>query len=153
MMQPYAETLVPPTDPPPPGSSLPEPDSDLEIDVRKATRVLVVDDESTIVDTLVEILNGEGYQAVGVSTAESAIPSAKIFRPHIVISDVVLPGANGIEAAIKIRELLPKCRIILFSGQTATVDLLREARERGHEFEIVAKPIKPKALLSLIRRR
>jgi CheY-like chemotaxis protein len=62
-----------------------------------------------------------------------------------------MPGPNGVEVAIQIRQFLPECRILLFSGQTATVDLLRDARERGHDFEIVAKPIKPQSLLSLLR--
>jgi DNA-binding NtrC family response regulator len=113
---------------------------------------VVVDDEPAIAESLVEILNGEGYEAVSASNGDSAIELAENFRPDIVISDVIIPGPNGVEAAIRIQELLPKCRIILFSGQSATVDLLKEARQRGHEFEIVAKPIKAQALLALIRR-
>lgn len=115
-------------------------------------RVLVVDDEPTIADTLVEILNGEGFEAIAALTGDSALAAAEAFEPDVVVSDVVMPGLNGVELGIKIREALPKCRVILFSGQTATLDLLREARKGGHEFEIVPKPVKPETLISIIRR-
>jgi len=119
----------------------------------RRTRVLIVDDEPTITETLVEILNGEGFDAVSASTGDGALSSAQSFVPDVIISDVVMPGMNGVELGIQLRALLPKCRIILFSGQTATVDLLRDARKLGHEFEIVAKPVKPENLISMIRRR
>jgi CheY-like chemotaxis protein len=116
-------------------------------------RVLVVDDEQTITETLVEILNGEGFDAISASTGDGALSSAQSFVPDVIISDVVMPGMNGVELGIQLRTLLPKCRIILFSGQSATVDLLRDARKFGHEFEIVAKPVKPESLIAMIRRR
>jgi CheY-like chemotaxis protein len=116
-------------------------------------KVVVVDDESTIADTLVEILNGEGFDAVAASTGLEAIAVAQKMRPHIVLSDVVIPGIDGVETGIRIRSLLPDCRIILFSGQAATLDLLKAARERGHNFEILVKPIKPEVLISILRQR
>lgn len=116
-------------------------------------KVLIVDDELTIADTLVEILNGEGYEAMAAANGDSALASAQSFLPDIVISDVVMPGINGVELGIRIRRDPPNCRVILFSGQTETSDLLGEARNRGHEFEIIAKPIRPQTLLAMIRFR
>ena len=69
----------------------------------------------------------------------------------IVLSDVIMPGLNGIETGIKIREILPSCKIILFSGQAATVDLLEKARQGGHHFDVLAKPMRPERLIALIR--
>jgi CheY-like chemotaxis protein len=120
---------------------------------RPKVKILVVDDESAIAETLVEILNGEGFDAIAASAGDSALASAQTFAPDIVISDVVMPGMSGVELGIQLRELLPRCRVILFSGQMATVDLLGEARKRGHEFEIVAKPVKPQVLIAMIRHR
>jgi CheY-like chemotaxis protein len=114
-------------------------------------KVLVVDDESTIAETLVEILNGEGFQAMAAGAADSALAMARTFEPDVVVTDVVMPGLSGVELGVRIRQMLPTCRVILFSGQTATVDLLKEARKHGHEFEIVAKPIKPETFLAMIR--
>jgi DNA-binding NtrC family response regulator len=63
----------------------------------------------------------------------------------------MMPGLNGIETGIKIREIVPTCKIILFSGQAATVNLLEDSRQRGHRFDILAKPIKPEHLVNIIR--
>ncbi len=111
----------------------------------------MVDDEAVIADTVVEILSHEGFEATAVTDGASAVELAKSFDPDVVLSDVIMPGLNGIEAGIKIRELVPKCKIILFSGQAATVDLLEKARTQGHKFEILAKPISPEKLIAVIR--
>jgi CheY-like chemotaxis protein len=113
-------------------------------------KIIVVDDEPVIADTLVEILRGEGCQAISVSDGASAIQWARIILPDVVISDVMMPGITGIEAAIEIKEFLPNCRIILFSGQAATVDLLERARGKGQEFELLTKPISPNVLLAAL---
>jgi CheY-like chemotaxis protein len=121
------------------------------IDGGKKVKIIVVDDECLIAETVVEILNQEGFEATSVSSGASAIELAKEVRPAIVLSDVIMPGLNGIETGIKIREIVPNCKIILFSGQAATVDLLEQARKQGHRFEILAKPIKPEHLINVIR--
>ncbi len=111
-------------------------------------RVLVVDDERVIADTLAIILNQNGFEATAVYTGTAAVDRARSSRPDLVISDVIMPDMNGIEAAIQIRQILPGCKILLFSGQAATADLLEKARAQGHEFEILAKPVHPQDLLA-----
>ena len=118
---------------------------------RPKPRVLVVDDERVIADTLATILNQAGYDASAVYSGIVAVERAKSVKPSLVISDVVMPDMNGIEAAIKIRAALPSCKILLFSGQASTADLLEEARQQGHEFEILAKPIHPQDLLAKLK--
>lgn len=114
-------------------------------------RVLVVDDERVIADTLAIILNQSGFSASAVYTGMAAVERAKADKPDLIISDVIMPDMNGIEAAIRIRQLLPGCKILLFSGQAATADLLEKARQEGHEFEILAKPVHPQDLLAKLR--
>jgi CheY-like chemotaxis protein len=121
------------------------------IDPSKKTKVIVIDDESLIAETVVEILSHVGFDAVAVSDGAAAIELAKTAKPDIVLSDVIMPGLNGVETGIRIRELVPDCRIILFSGQAATVDLLEQARQQGHQFDILAKPMKPDQLINVIR--
>jgi len=114
-------------------------------------RVLVVDDERVIADTLATILNQNGFEASAVYTGAEAVARARTSRPDLVISDVIMQDMNGIEAAIRIRQNLPGCKILLFSGQAATADLLEKARAQGHEFEILAKPVHPQDLLAKLR--
>jgi CheY-like chemotaxis protein len=118
--------------------------------LRKKLRIIVVDDELTIAETLAEILNGEGCEAFAVSSGAAAVELAKKARPDVVICDVIMPDMIGIETARSIRTFLPNCRMVLFSGQASTSDLLKEARAQGSHFELLNKPIRPSALLSLI---
>jgi len=118
---------------------------------RPKPKVLVVDDERVIADTLAIILGQNGYEASAAYTGKEAVEKAKAWPPDLIISDVIMPDMNGIEAAIQIRKLLPKCKILLFSGQAATADLLESARQQGHEFEILAKPVHPADLLAKLR--
>jgi CheY-like chemotaxis protein len=114
-------------------------------------KIIVVDDEPIIADTLVNILEGEGHDALAVSHGESAVKWAKLVLPDAVISDVIMPGMDGIETAKAIVKVLPQCRIILFSGQAATVDLLAKARAEGYIFEVLPKPINPEKLLEKLK--
>ena len=114
-------------------------------------RILVVDDERRIADSLVIILNQNGFDASAVYTGTEAVKRARTTRPDLVISDVIMPDMNGIEAAIQIRRMHPACKILLFSGQAATADLLERARAQGHSFDIVAKPVHPHDLLAKLR--
>ena len=113
-------------------------------------KVIVVDDEPVIADTLVDILGGEGYTAFAASDGLSAIKQARHIQPDAIISDVIMPGLDGIETAKAIREFLPNCRIILISGQATTTDLLEQAHAQGYVFEVLAKPVNPEVLLSIL---
>jgi CheY-like chemotaxis protein len=114
-------------------------------------RVLVADDEQVIANTLAIILNQAGFEARAVYSGEKAIEALESFQPDMLISDVIMTGMTGIEAAIATREKMPNCKILLFSGQAATADLLERARQDGHEFEILAKPVHPTDLLAKLR--
>src|SRR5580698_7992574 len=109
--------------------------------------VLVVDDESAIADTVAEILSRSGYAAMTAYDGNEALETALVTPPEMLITDVILPGMSGIELAIKMRRIFPDCKILLFSGQAATVDLLATARGAGHHFNLLHKPIHPKELL------
>jgi CheY-like chemotaxis protein len=118
---------------------------------RVKPKVLVVDDERVIADTLAMILNQSGFDARAVYSGEKAVELASTFTPDMLITDVIMADLNGIDAAITIRSILPKIKILLFSGQAATADLLEKARAKGYEFEILAKPVHPQDLLSRLQ--
>jgi DNA-binding NtrC family response regulator len=69
----------------------------------------------------------------------------------LLISDILMPGITGIETAIELRTAFPSCRVLLFSGQASTANMLEKARARGYEFEILAKPVHPSDLLACMR--
>ena len=110
-------------------------------------RVLIVDDEELITNTLALILNRSGFEARAVYCAEDAVETARALSPDVLISDVIMEGMSGIEAAIRISKIAPHCRVILFSGQAATADLLEHAEADGHHFELLLKPVHPRALI------
>jgi DNA-binding response OmpR family regulator len=113
-------------------------------------RVLVIDDEKNLADTLVWILERAGFEATSAYDGESALQRLDTFQPDVVISDVIMPGVNGIEVCTRIQARFPKCHILLFSGQTATNELLGEAREHGLTWELLAKPMDPDELLAKV---
>ncbi len=116
-------------------------------------RVLVADDEQVIANTLAIILNQHGFDARAVYSGEKALEELDSFQPDMLISDVIMitPGMTGIEVAIETRKKMPNCKVLLFSGQAATADLLEHARAQGHEFDILAKPVHPTDLLAKLR--
>jgi CheY-like chemotaxis protein len=114
-------------------------------------KVLVADDEQVIANTLAIILNQAGFEARAVYSGEKAVEALDSFQPDMLITDVIMTGMTGIEAAIATQAKLPNCKILLFSGQAATADLLERARQDGHEFEILAKPVHPTDLLAKLR--
>ena len=110
-------------------------------------KVLVADDEQVIANTLAIILNQAGFEARAVYSGEKVLEALDSFQPDMLISDVIMTGMTGIEAAIATRQQMPSCKILLFSGQAATSDLLEEASRSGHDFELLCKPVHPTDLL------
>jgi CheY-like chemotaxis protein len=113
-------------------------------------RVLVVDDEAVIADTLAEILSLSGFPAIAAYDGNGALGAALLQPPEMLITDVVLPGMNGIELAITVKRVYPDCKILLFSGQANTADLLATARQAGYRFTLLNKPVAPQELLATV---
>ena len=114
-------------------------------------RVLVVDDERIIADTLEMILSMSGYDTRAAYSGEMAIEMARNFHPDMMITDVVMPGITGIEAAIKVREIVPACGVLLISGQAATQHLVEKSRSQNQEFELLLKPVHPTVLIAKLQ--
>ncbi len=110
--------------------------------------VLVVDDEAVIADTLAVILSQHGFATMVAYDGTAALDIAKTIPPDLLLTDVVMPGMSGVDLAIAIRQSLPNCKVLLFSGQAATVDLLAAAGEAGRDFTVLSKPLHPKDLLA-----
>ncbi len=109
--------------------------------------IFVVDDEPLIASTLAAILQMNGFSAKFFSCPLEALAAARLKAPDLLISDVAMPGISGIDLAIQMRALYPTCKILLFSGQAATMDLLENARAQGYDFDLLLKPVPPTELL------
>jgi DNA-binding NtrC family response regulator len=118
---------------------------------RKQRVVLVVDDEHVIADTLSVILTRSGFSVITAYEAETALKLALSKQPDLLLSDVMMgPGMDGTQLAMQLIETLPHCKVLLFSGHAATVDLLAQARSMGHRFTLMSKPVHPADLLAQI---
>jgi DNA-binding response OmpR family regulator len=112
--------------------------------------VLIVDDEEVIAETLAVILSHHGFATMTAYDGKSALDIARAKPPDVLLSDVMMPGLNGIELAIAVSREIIHCKILLFSGQTSTLDLLEEARANGYSFTALTKPIHPKVLVAFV---
>jgi len=110
----------------------------------------VVDDEFVIATTVALILRHKGFDALSFSAPGSALEAAHAEAPDLLISDVVMPQFSGIELAIRIKELCPNCKVLLFSGQATNMALLQTSNMQGPSFEILSKPVHPSDLLKKI---
>lgn len=113
-------------------------------------KILIVEDNALIRNTLVMIFRRHGYRAEGIHDGTEAIRRVSHFRPHLMLCDVNLPGADGIEVALQCRRTLPGCQVLLLSGDSGTAEKLQAAGARGHEFEIIPKPVDPVELLAKV---
>ena len=111
-------------------------------------RILVVDDEPVIVEVLIKIFGKLGYTCAAAYDGDEAIEKAREFQPNLVITGVIMPRMNGIEAAKRIVDEQPACEILFFSGQAYCIDL--EAAAKGYNFlPILQKPVHPRVLVEL----
>jgi DNA-binding NtrC family response regulator len=109
--------------------------------------VFVVDDEPNIGISLVAILALKGYRATAFTSPLKALEAARYGAPDILISDVVMPDLSGFDLAILMSDRFPQCKILLFSGQHSTSDLLEDAHRKGHHFRLLQKPVHPRTML------
>ena len=120
------------------------------------TPTLVIDDDPAVANTVAMVLKTGGFEATVAYSGETGVELARNREFEFLVTGVVMPRMNGIEAAIEIRKLLPKCKVLLVSGDNDSNALLQDALSRGYKFEILAKPVASACTFpnaSLIRNR
>lgn len=113
-------------------------------------KVLVVDDEHSIADTLSIILRQHGFDTATAYCGATAVEAARLWDPDVLLTDVVMPDMNGIEAAVLIQASHPKCKVLLFSGQSAAQEMMT-ARLDTANFRFLQKPVHPSELIDSLR--
>jgi DNA-binding NtrC family response regulator len=111
-------------------------------------KILAVDDDANLVRALVELLNGEGYQATAALDAEEALEKCRQETFHLVLTDLQLPGRNGISLIKTLHEMCPETKTVLITAH-GSIRSAVTALKRG-AVEYMTKPIKPRRLLALI---
>jgi DNA-binding response OmpR family regulator len=118
--------------------------------VQHRTRVLVVDDDQDMVDSLLALLETDGYQGKGIYSASTIVADVHDFDPDVIIMDIAMPGRSGWDAAQEVRKHRNGKRpmLIAVSGQyTKDADRIL-ADLSGFDYYIV-KPCDPNVLLKL----
>jgi CheY-like chemotaxis protein len=115
------------------------------------SRVLVVDDDRLVADTLAMVLKFSGYEVDTAYSGEDAIALALAAPYDMLVSDVMMEPMNGVQAAVAIRATCPTCRVVLMSGNERTSQVLAEAAHDGLHFRVLAKPVHPTVILDALR--
>jgi CheY-like chemotaxis protein len=118
---------------------------------RSLPKILVVDDEKRIADTLSEILEMSGFHVATAYDGWDALEAAARFHPDYLLTDVLMPRMNGVDLAIAMRKMYPDAKILLFSGQAGISEILLAGHRQGFEFELIAKPIHPLKLIERLK--
>lgn len=114
-------------------------------------KILVLDDDVHVAETLQMILLARGYKVQVANSAEEAIETIAGWEPDLAIVDVMLPRMNGIEFGDVLRSNYPHCQLVLVSGHPGTSELLETAHRDGHPLmEILAKPLHPTHILEIV---
>jgi DNA-binding response OmpR family regulator len=116
----------------------------------RGLRILVVDDDHTIADTLAVILRQNGFETHTAYSGEDAVRVSNQLEPDVMISDVMMPDKNGIDVASEVLARVPKCRVLFFSGQCAAATLLLKAKHPVKRWQVLAKPVHPHDLLAKV---
>ncbi len=104
----------------------------------KKAKILVVDDEPDIVDTLKEYLGTRGYHVIGALSGEDAIKTLEKERADLILMDIMMPGMKGTEAARVIKSKYPDIKVLILTGYPKeTESLVTEHMLEG----IFTKPV------------
>lgn len=118
---------------------------------KKEIKILLVDDEPDILEIVGYNLTQEGYQVTTASNGKEAITKAKKEQPHLIILDVMMPEMDGIEACEAIRKI-PELEHTIITFLTARAeDYSQLAGFDAGADDYIAKPIKPKILVSKVK--
>ncbi|MFI5344921.1 MAG: response regulator [Elusimicrobiota bacterium] len=106
---------------------------------RFASRVLVVDDDPEVLNTVRRFLTEKEYEVAVASNGLDALPLLKKLRPHLVLLDIDMPKMNGIETLKRIRELDDQVAVMMITGD-GTLEMMKRCRELG-AYDYLLKPV------------
>lgn len=112
-------------------------------------RIVIIDDEPITVQRLTHALKKDGYLVEGFVSAKDALNSMMASRPHIIITDVRLQDADGVELMKQIHTIAPEAAVIVITGY-ASLEQAVEATKKG-AFHYLAKPLHLEQLRTVVK--
>ena len=113
-------------------------------------KVLIVDDEERVVQSIAGVLEDEGFRVAKAKSGEEAINVFQQEEPDVTLLDIWMPGMDGIEVLKRLKWIAPECQVIMISGH-ATISTAMTAVKLG-AFDFIEKPLSLDVLLMTIRR-
>lgn len=118
---------------------------------KKDIKILLVDDEQDILEIVGYNLVQEGYRIITASNGKEAVAMAKKERPNLIIMDVMMPEMDGMEACENIRKIPELTNVIITFLTARNEDYSQVAGFDAGADDYIAKPIKPKLLVSKVK--
>src|SRR5207253_6142309 len=113
------------------------------------SRILVIDDEAAIRDSLKMTLEYEGYDFVGAATGQEGLALVERETPDLVMLDIKMPGMDGLEVLDRLRNMSETLPIVVISGH-GTIETAVEATKKG-AFDFIEKPLASERVLVSLR--
>lgn len=114
------------------------------------TKILVAEDDNELRKNILEILELEGFEVLGVSSAESAIEACEQQTFDLALMDLLMTGMTGVEAISNMRQVQPLLAVVIITAY-ATVDTAVDAMKKGAD-SVITKPFNSAELVVTIRR-
>jgi DNA-binding NtrC family response regulator len=118
--------------------------------IKPKARLLIVDDDPIVRDSLGQWFDSEGYQVETVSSGREALSRAERDRWDLALLDIKMPGMDGMELQRRLREIDPEMPLIIMTGY-ASVETAVESLKNG-AYDYITKPFDPDELVYLVRR-
>src|SRR5512142_2077499 len=123
--------------------------TETQISAKTRGRILIVDDELVVRDSLGKWFTSEGYQARPVASAREALEAIQQVEFDIALLDIKMPGMDGMELQGRLREADPDLTVIIMTGY-ASVETAVQALKRG-AYDYITKPVDPDELSHLVQ--
>ncbi|MBT3326234.1 MAG: sigma-54-dependent Fis family transcriptional regulator [Gemmatimonadales bacterium] len=118
--------------------------------MKNPVKILLVDDETAILETLSILFRGQGYQVAVADSGSKALDALDQELPDIVLTDIRMPGATGLEVLARAHEVDPEMSVILMTAQASLQSAVRAVNEGAYYY--LQKPFANEELLAICRR-
>jgi len=116
----------------------------------KKPKILIVDDESIVRESLSDWLDGAGYDVEVADSGEAALPIIKKKQPKIMVADLVMPGMTGIELMNEAKKIIPTLSTVIITAHATIQSAITAIREGA--FDYIEKPFCPEKVELLIEK-